>query len=248
MSPHGLAAVALCECYGMTGDKTVGKAAQAALDYIEKAQDPDGGGWGYVPRQTGDTSATGWQLTALKSGHLANLKVAPAVFDKARTFLKSVSVSQQGNAEGGLFGYLDKTTAPRPSLTAIGLLCYQYLGMLRTDPTMIEGTAYLMKNQPDAGDRNIYYWYYATQVMHDRARARIGTLGTGSCGEFWSNHRPRTDAPTGSWEPKADVRDTREGRVVLTNFGGRVTQTSLSARLSKCITATCRSTNSMCWS
>ena len=53
MYDHGLASIALCECYGMTGDKLVGRAAQAALNFIMEAQDPAGGGWRYEPRQAG---------------------------------------------------------------------------------------------------------------------------------------------------------------------------------------------------
>ena len=46
---------------------------------------------------------------------------------------------------------------------------------------MVEGTAFLMQNLPDTGARNIYYWYYATQVMHNQP-GPTGTPGTGRCG------------------------------------------------------------------
>ena len=63
MTDHGMASIALCECYGMTGDKAVGKAAQAALDYIVASQDPEGGGWRYMPQtpdeHVGNRLATG---------------------------------------------------------------------------------------------------------------------------------------------------------------------------------------------
>ena len=72
MYDHGLAAIALCECYGMTGDRALRGPAQAALDFIAAAQAPDGG-WRYSPGEPGDTSVTGWQIMALKSGQMAGL-------------------------------------------------------------------------------------------------------------------------------------------------------------------------------
>jgi biopolymer transport protein ExbD len=192
-----------------------------ALDYIAKAQDADSGGWGYQPKQAGDTSVTGWQVTALKSGQLAKLKVAATVFDKARKFFESVSFSAQGNAVGGLFRYKDKTS-PNPTMTAIGLLCFQYLGVPQTDPAMVEGTAYLMKNLPEAGDRNIYYWFYATQVMHNQP---------GADWDVWNRKMRRILIDTqakdgcakGSWDPQSSQQE------VWGLHGGRVMETSLSA-------------------
>ena len=49
----------------------------------------------------------------------------------------------------------------------MGLLCVQYLGARADDPAMAEGKAYLLGNGPDPQMPNIYYWYYATQVMHN---------------------------------------------------------------------------------
>lgn len=221
MYDHGLASIALSECFGMTGDEKVGKAAQAALDYIAEAQDPAGGGWRYQPKMPGDTSVTGWQLTALKSGQLARLKVAPATLERATKFLRSVSSSEEGNAGGGLFGYTDKTRTTA-ALTAVGLLCYQHLGVPRTDPAMAEGTALLMKNLPEAGDRNVYYWFWATQVMHNRP---------GPDWDTWNRNLRRVliesqateGCAAGSWDPKAPQEDAWGQR------GGRVMQTSLSA-------------------
>src|SRR5207248_2405595 len=74
---HGLAAITLCEAYAMTHDRKLMQPAQLSLNYIMQVQDPIGGGWRYFPRQPGDTSVVGWQLMALKSGHMAYLVVDP---------------------------------------------------------------------------------------------------------------------------------------------------------------------------
>ena len=113
MYDQGLATIALCECYGMTGDKLVGRAAQGGLNFIRAAQDPIGGGWRYVPREPGDTSAVGWQFMAMKSGMMAYLDVDPAVFEKAKTFLRHVSTGKRSCLGiGSGFGYI--SPGPRP--------------------------------------------------------------------------------------------------------------------------------------
>ena len=76
MYTHGLATIALCEAFGMTRDSRMGAAAQRALPF-RRDGDPQGGGWRHTPELPGDTSVTGWQTMALKSGQMAGLKVSP---------------------------------------------------------------------------------------------------------------------------------------------------------------------------
>ncbi len=217
MYDHGLASIALCECYGMTGDKLVGRAAQAALKFIEQAQDPAGGGWRYEPRQAGDTSVVGWQLMALKSGMMAYLTVTPGVFEKAKMFLKSVSSGSTGSMGfGGTFGY-DKPGAT-PTLTAVGLLCCQYMGLSRTDPAMIEGTAMIMANQPTNPVNNIYYCYYATQVMHNQPGPDWDTWNRKMRNALINSQCKESSCASGSWDPKSDAWGKSGGRLMVTSL------------------------------
>ena len=221
MYAHGLASIALCECYGMSGDKLVGRAAQAALNFIMQAQDPVGGGWRYDPREPGDTSVAGWQLMALKSGQMAYLTVNPVVFERAKAFLKSVS---RRGKHGGLFTYMPggKTAGGDiRAMTAVGLLCQQYMHMPRTDPAMVEGTALLMQNLPDPDVRNMYYWYYATQVMHNQP---------GPDWDTWNRKMRRTldrhpvqrrttvRREVGTPKPQPDAWGTQGGRLMMTSL------------------------------
>ena len=66
MYSHAMATLALCEAFGMSGDRNVGAAAQGAVNYILAAQNRNDNGWRYNPGDPGDTSVTGWQIMALK--------------------------------------------------------------------------------------------------------------------------------------------------------------------------------------
>ncbi len=86
---HGIAAIALCEAYGMTADPSLRQPAQRALDFILAAQHPTYGGWRYSPQTSTDTSVSGWQIMALKSGELAGLNVPRESFDRIVRWLDS---------------------------------------------------------------------------------------------------------------------------------------------------------------
>jgi hypothetical protein len=88
---------------------------------------------------------------------------------------------------------------------------------------MIEGTAFLMQNQPDVSGRNLYYWYYATQVMHNQP---------GPDWDMWNRKMRRAlidtqckegNCAAGSWDPKSPEVDA------WGDSGGRIYMTSLAA-------------------
>jgi hypothetical protein len=157
MYSHGLASIALCEAYAMTHDKDLLAPAQAALNFICFAQDPVGGGWRYKPKEPGDTSMVGWQLMALKSGHMANLCVPPLTIHRAALYLDSVQ-----SDDGAAYSY-QGTKSPGEATTAIGLLCRMYLGWKRDNSVLQRGVKFLSRHGPSGA--NMYYNYYATQVM-----------------------------------------------------------------------------------
>lgn len=156
MYAHGLASIALCEAYAMTNDRKLLAPAQAALNFIVMAQDPVGGGWRYTPQQRGDTSVIGWQLMALKSGHMAYLKIPPRTISGASAFLDSVQTDG-----GAQYGYQDPM--PKPSTTAIGLLCRMYMGWKKDNAALQRGVSYVSAIGPSPGD--MYFNYYASQVL-----------------------------------------------------------------------------------
>ncbi len=216
MYSHGLAAIALCEAYGISQDKRVGVPAQGAIRFIESGQDPQTGGWWYSHGQKGgDTSVFGWQLMALKSAQMSGLSVNPGVFEASKKWLASVAKG----TKHGTFSYVPDSGASQ-TMTSVGLLTSQYLGIRRVDPPMEEGVAFLMSHLPNA-NRDFYYWYYATQVMHNIP---------GPEWDIWNRQMRRTliesqikeGCAAGSWDPilPSKVPHAEQGgRLMVTAMG-----------------------------
>jgi hypothetical protein len=207
MYSHGLASIVFCEAYAMTNDPELLKPAQLSLNFIVYAQDPIGGGWRYKPHQAGDTSVLGWQLMACKSGHMAYLKVPRKTILGASKFLNFV---QQDN--GARYGY----TVPGKgnATTAVGLLCRMYLGWKRDNPSLKAGVEHLHQLGPTD---NMYYNYYATQVMRHYG------------GQFWEawnsrmrdwmvNQQDKKGHAAGSWYIGKSPHADRGGRLYCTSM------------------------------
>jgi hypothetical protein len=161
MYVHAQAALVLCDAFKLTGDEALRRPAQEAIDFLCAAQHR-AGGWRYKPGQPGDTSVIGWQLMALHSARSAFLEAPAGVFDGASQYLDAA----QTRGDGSLYAYLPGQHAT-PAMTAEGLLSRMYLGWNKGDAGLARGVEWLITNHlPDRREPNIYYWYYATQVMH----------------------------------------------------------------------------------
>jgi hypothetical protein len=228
---HSLAAIAICEAYGMTQDPALREPAQKAIDFIVDSQQAQRGGWRYAPGVGADTSVTGWMMMALKSGELAGLDVPSATFRRIGRWLDD---AQQSRGEPHLYRYnpfAPDTAEQRhgrtasKTMTAVGLLMRLYTGWRRDNPNMVRGAAFLAENLPAIGSarepqRDTYYWYYATQVM-----AHVG-------GEAWQawmarlhpllvNSQIRQGPYGGSWDPHAPIADRwgpHAGRLYVTTM------------------------------
>ena len=210
MYSHGIAAIALCESYGMSEDPKLKIPAQRAIDFIVKAQSKSLGGWRYTPRASSDTSVVGWQMMALKSGQMAGITVPKSTFDNVRRWLKSVEGPRAGS---GTFGYSGRGSSP--AMTAEGLLCLQFMEAPEDTARLQSGANYLLKHLPkQSSNLTSYYWYYATQVMYHMQ------------GKYWDawNDRMRgmltktqikTGHLAGTWTPH-DRWEQRGGRVYST--------------------------------
>jgi hypothetical protein len=216
MYAHGLATIGLCEAYGMTQDSRVGIAAQAAIRFIESGQNRQGS-WRYLHgSDDSDTSVFGWQVMALKSGQMAGLKVSPASLDGSKKYLQLCASGTYGSE----FSYMPGGRVTS-TMTSVGLLTSQYLGARRSDPVVLGGIEYLTKHPPALDDRNTYYWYYATQAMHNVPGPEWDTWNR-KLRRILIDTQDRTGCAAGSWDPAKPVDDP------WGNQGGRLMVTSLS--------------------
>jgi hypothetical protein len=209
MYGHAMAAIALCEAYGMTQNVKLRGPAQKALDYIVKAQHAASGGWRYRPNEPADTSVVGWQMMALKSGEMAGLTVPAKTFDGIKKWLASVEANRP---VGGQFGY--QSAMATPAMTAQGLLCLQYLGAKRDDPRMRAGTDYLLKHLPRSSGDTTYYWYHANQVMY-HMQGKHWKAWNDKLRDLLVATQETKGGLAGSWKP-VDSRETPGGRVYAT--------------------------------
>jgi len=213
MYSHGLASIALCEAYAMTRDKKLQPAAQMTIDFISEAQDPAGGGWRYSPKQKGDTSVVGWQIMALKSGHMSYLNINPLTIKNASKFLDSVQTDS-----GAFYGYAGPGKGN--ATTAIGLLCRMYLGWKRDNGAIQRGAQFLSDTGPSAG--NMYYNYYATQVMR-HYDGDLWTKWNAKMRPQLVNSQSKNGHETGSWFMKGGGHGS--------GHGGRLYCTSMAAMI-----------------
>jgi hypothetical protein len=216
MYSHALATIALCETCGMTNDPRVRQAAYLAVRFIETGQNQEGG-WRYQHGTSdADTSVFGWQMMALKSAMMAGVPVDEARFQSGKKWLDNVAERAQSSSSLGRFGYRPGQPAT-PCMSAVALLILQYAGARPKDPVMTGGIEYLMANPPDSEDRDVYSWYYATQVLHNM------------CGPEWDtwNRRMRRvliesqvkeGCAAGSWGPDGDRWGALGGRLMVTSL------------------------------
>jgi chemotaxis protein histidine kinase CheA len=210
---HSMAAIALCEAYGMTKDERLREPTQRAMQFIIDSQHPQQGGWRYVPRQETDTSVSGWALMALKSGEMAGFGVPPAVYQRVGRWLDTV----ERGPSGGVYTY-HPTRPESVAMTAEGLLMRQYLGFRRDNPRLRAGANYLDARLPELAERDAYYWYYGTQVMY-HMQGPHWAHWNGRLRDLLTSTQSQEGGTAGSWSPEHPTPDrwsSAGGRMYVT--------------------------------
>ena len=164
---HAIATMALCEAYGVSKDEKLRLPAEKAIAFIADAQNTMTGGWRCAPVRPGDTSVFGWQMFALRSARLAKLEIPKNVFKGCRVYLDSAAADpQQGHllllARRRSQGDHDRRGPPLPAVS----------GLAPRLPRPRQGRrAHVAADLRENQERNIYYWYYATQMLHNMQNA-----------------------------------------------------------------------------
>ena len=203
------ATIAICELYGMTKDEAFREPAQLAIDYALKVQAPEGG-WRYVPGQGTDTSVTGWFVMGLQSALMAGLEVPSPALARISEYLDLVTTDGGSN-----YAYRVNNGA-RISMTAEALLCRQYLGWAREDPRLGRGVDEILRNPIDwERSTNVYYWYYATQVVH-HMEGKVWQEWNKVMRDSLPRRQVQTGREKGSWDPTGDRWGHQGGRLYMT--------------------------------
>lgn len=240
MYSHAQTTIAICEASAMAADpklrERLASAAKRSVEYAVASQMPDGG-WRYSPPdrsadKKGDMSVTGWFLMALRTAEMAGMSIPQQTYDRLNAFLDAVHLTEESgicvderNMPTDGYGYqilpTQKVFVYRPALAAEGLLCRQHLGWDRDDPRITAGVRGLLERSPinfRHRGKNVYAWYYQTQVFHN--------LG-GDVWERWNDvmrkELPREQVTSGrekgSWETTYDQwGSTAGGRLYMTTL------------------------------
>jgi hypothetical protein len=104
-------------------------------------------------------------------------------------------------------------------MTAVGLLCRQYLQSWGPQNLkLIKGiNNHLKTNPPGPAQKNIYYLYYATQVMH-----HFGGSDWKSWNEAMRSYlvqsQEKAGPNAGSWSSVGDAHGAAGGRLMMTSL------------------------------
>lgn len=210
---QAIATITVCEAYGMTGDSQLKVPASRAIKYAEWSQGRQKG-WRYEPREDSDLSVTGWYLMALMTGKMAGLEPSEKVIRSVGDYLESVS-----HEYGARYSYLRQDPATL-TMTAEGLLCRQYLGWPSSHPALLRAIEVdLLPNAPDAKAEmvSVYYWYYATQVLH-HVGGQAWTKWNDKMKVVLPQLQEKKGTDAGSWDPSADQFGPSGGRLYTTCF------------------------------
>ncbi len=225
---HGIASIALCEAYGMTRDAAVREPAQRALSFIAAAQHPEEGGWRYSPGRDSDTSVSGWQLMALKSGELSGLEIPQECYSRIEHWLDGAA----GKSNPSRYVYRPKAEQAHqrePSLAMTAEVA---------PDAAIPG---LEARQREPGGRRRFPARRTCRSLAraacrgatpttgttprrscSRCRASTGRIGMRPCGNCWSSSQVQSGLLAGSWDPLGPTVPDRWGAA-----GGRIYVTAM---------------------
>lgn len=221
MYNHSIATLALAEAYAMSHDEELRAPLREAIMFIAIARQANGG-WDYTQSKTGrnDTSITGWVVMALKSASVGGIAVP------WQTIFGSMQHFDRMTEKDGQVLYANRDVGEGRKgvgMVAVGMLCRQFLGWPKTDPTF-DRMARLMLQEPPTWKalsslsfNTMYYWYYATLSLFQHGgvpwRKWNGYLRDMLC-----RQQGQDGHANGSWDPEGRWFGPVGGRVYSTTM------------------------------
>lgn len=190
---HGMAALALTQAFGMTGDEEVKKVMKKSIDLIVKTQNNEGG-WRYEPAPTGaDISVTIMQVMALRGAKDSGIHVPDETISRAVAYINRCRDDRSGG-----YRYQPYSAGPGYARTAAGVCVLQLSGKYDAKE-IARAVDYLVKTADDYQ----HYWYghyYAAHAFHQ--------LGGKKWEEYYSRLQTKllaTQRPSGEWSERMEA-------------------------------------------
>jgi hypothetical protein len=156
---HGMAALALTQVYGMTGDQEVKKILKKSIDLIVKTQNTEGG-WRYDPSPTGaDISVTIMQVMALRGAKDSGIHVPDRCMTEAVKY-----INRCRDARSGGYRYQPYSAGPGYARTAAGVCVLQLCGDYEAEDIK-KAVEYMERT----GEDRQHFWYghyYAAHALN----------------------------------------------------------------------------------
>ncbi|MCQ3948489.1 MAG: hypothetical protein DPW14_01555 [Planctomycetes bacterium] len=221
MYTHGVATLAMCEAYGLTGDERLKRSAERAVRFLERTQSAKGG-WDYRGEVTdsarkvlrNDLSIAGWAVLALKSARAVGIGVSENCWKRMSQLYGEMTL------DSGETYYADKSPFPYRkgiAMTGVGLTARVILDREAHARKNVAAMRLLAEHRPNwsnflkpnAGSHDpnfdtFYGWYYCTLGLF------LATDGAGPDWEGWNaalkpallqNQELEVEEHKGSWDP-----------------------------------------------
>lgn len=191
------------------------KAAQNGIDYILSKQ-PSHGGFGYTGPGN-DTSVTGWQVMAIKSAMIAELRVPRAARERTENFLRlsmadDASTPYRISPSGG-------TGRGTPRMTAVALAARLFMGHSRRAKDCVGQADWLTAQGGHltlaSRGTDFYYIYYMSMAMFHMG-GKYWTPWNKAFNAGLRARQVRTGPDKGSWPVAGSAYGPHGGRVYTT--------------------------------
>lgn len=236
---HAIATLAMIEASAMSEDLTLRQRAQAGVDYVQKIRRRYGA-WspGLAKTSRNDVSISSWMVLVLRVAEQVGLRVEPASFLEAISFLDKVTeplygrvgCRARGDAVHRPEGMLESFPPERSeSTTAMGITMRIICGADRDDEYVKKGALICFRTSPiydgAAGAIDFYYWHWGSlgliRVGDDPSKRWLDDARRALVMSQWEDS---TDHRSGSWDPD-DPWSGEGGRVYSTAINCLTLQT-----------------------